>query len=520
MVRYYSFLHMKFSTIAGVLVGGLLCLVAPGETHATSVSTITFSVVDEFNVPLTTRIPQVEVGNCSIESVGAVKAINAPGQFSATVIWKDYLDRSCSLTVGARGFVTGGTQETGTLEVGATKNISTTFRLSYPLVVSLFDAQDVAVNNVAVEFGGIGAAKSVGNNYYFSETGTKKLEVHADGYGNVAANTALQGVLVTSDAVTRVTLQGATPCTVVSTNLTCAAVRKPLMIKVVDSNGVLVTDAAANIYRDLDFTNLLTAQTGGNMQFALPPGTFRGKIVNRNYKDHLFTVTVGSGVIEKVVIVEKINGSRVSPQDSRMYQVGSFVADGSTVSQLQVEVVGGDSTSTRLRDVKVEVKSNRGTVDVISIPENVTNSSGIVTAFITSTRMGTAYFDVFAGGEWIGTQKLYFGEPPLVSGISADAKRTTITTTVSPILADGVESVTVTVTARAVSGARIQGAKVSVASNRAGDKLVPKDAVTDERGEAQIIFTTKTAGTAWVSATIGGVAIEEIGVISVSPLVL
>lgn len=511
---------MKFSTIAGVLAGGLLCLMAPGGTHAASVSTITFSVVDEFNVPLTTRIPQVEVANCSIENVGAVKATNVAGQFSATVTWKNFVDRSCTVTVGARGFVTGGTQETGTLEVGMTKNIATTFRLSYPLVVSVYDAQGAAVNGAAVEFGGIEAVKAVGNTYYFSETGTKKLMVHANGYGNVAANTALSAVPVSSDSVTRVTLQGTTPCTVANTNLTCAAVTKPLIIKVVDSNGAIISDASANIYRDFDFTNVLTAQTGGNMQFALPPGTFRGKIITRNYKDHLFTVTVGSGVTEKVITVERINGSRISPQDSRIRQIGSFVADGTSVSQIQVEVVGGDETLPRLRDVTVEVKSNRGAVDVISIPENKTSSSGLVTAFVTSTRMGTAYFDVFANGEWIGTQKVYFGEPAVVSGVAVDAQRTTISTTVSPILADGIEKVTLTITARAANGARVQGAKVVVSSNRVGDVLIPKDAITDERGEAHVTFTSKTAGTAWVSATIGGVAIQEIGVISVAPLVL
>lgn len=511
---------MKLSTIVGLLAGGLLWVAVPGNVHAASVSTITFSAVDEFSVPLTARVPQVEVGNCSVESVSAVKATGVAGQFSATLTWKNFLDSSCTVTVGARGFVSGTPQETGTLEVGMNKTLTTSFRLSYPLVVTVYDVQGVAVNNAIVEFGGVEAVKSAGNTYYFSETGTKKLVVHANGYGNVAANTALQAVAVSSGAVTRVVLQGSTPCTVANTNLTCAAVTKPLVIKVVDSNGEVISDASATIYRDFDFTNVLTGQTGGNMQLALPPGTFRGKIISRNYNDQLFTVIIGSGVTEKVFTLEKMNGSRVASQNTRVRQIGTFVADGKTVSQISVEIVGGDESLARLRDVEVSLKSNRGSVDVIEISENKTNSSGLVTSFITSTRMGTAYIDVYANGVWIATEKVYFGEPAVVSGVAADAKRTTISTTASPILADGIEKVTVTITARAANGARIQGAKVTMQSNRVGDILVPKDAVTDERGEAQIIFSSKTAGTAWISANIGGVAIEEIGVISVSPLVL
>ncbi len=511
---------MKLRNIVGLIAGGVLYIALPLGARAAAVSTVTFSVVDEFNEPLTSRIPEIEVGNCSVDSVESVKSNGVPGQFTATIAWKNFEDRSCSFTVGARGYVTGGTQETGILDVGSTKNINTPFRLAYPLVVSVYDESQLPINNAVVEFGGVQAAKKINNTYYFSENGEKALVIFADGFGNVTTNTALSRVLVQKNTVTTVRLQGNTPCTVASTSMNCAALTKPLTIRVIDEAGMPVPAASVTLYKDFDFTNVLMTQVGGEQKFAVAPGTYRGKVVTRNFNDVLFTITVGNVAKEKVITIEKINGSKISPQDSRIRQIGGYIADGATNGQIQVEVISGDGTSTRLRDVTVDVKSNRGGVDVISIPQKITNSSGIVTAFITSTQMGSAYLDVYANSVWIGTMKVYFAEPPVTSNVPASATRSTIATSISPILADGIEKVTVTVTARNAIGARIQNAKVALSSNRNGDVIIPKESVTNENGEAVFMFSTKVAGTAWVTARIDGVDIIDIGVISVSPLVI
>jgi len=511
---------MKLRNIVGLIAGGVLCVALPIGARAAAVSTVTFSVVDEFNEPLLSRIPEIEVGNCSVDSVQSVKSNGVPGQFIATLAWKNFEDRSCSFTVGARGFVSGGTQETGILDVGGTKNINTPFRLGYSLVVSVYDELQTPINNAVVEFGGVQAVKKINNSYYFSESGEKSLVVFADGFGNITGNTALSRVMVQKNSVTTVRLLGSTPCTVGSMSMTCAALTKPLTVKVVDQVGALVSDAAVTLYKDFDFSNVLTTQVGGEQKFAVAPGTYRGKVVTRNFNDVLFTVTVGNTAKEKVVVIEKVNGSKISPQDSRIRQIGGYIADGVTNGQIQVEVISGDGTNTRLRDVTVEIKSNRGTVDTISIPQKITTSSGIVTGYITSTQMGTAYLDVYANSIWIGTMKVYFSEPPVVSGVLASQTRSTIHTSVSPILADGMEKVTVTVTARNAIGARIQNAKVTLSSNRTGDVIVPKESVTNEKGEAEFTFSTKITGTAWVKAHIDGVEIIDIGVISISPLVI
>lgn len=511
---------MKLRNILALIAGGVLYVALPLQADAASVSMVTFSVVDEFNEPLTSRIPEIEVGNCSVDSVESVKSNGVPGQFIATVAWKNFVDRSCSFTVGARGYVTGGTQETGILDVGSTKNINTPFRLAYPLVVSVYDESQLPINNAVVEFGGVQAIKKINNTYYFAESGEKPLVVFADGFGNVTTNTALARVLVQKNVVTTVRLQGSAPCTVASTTMNCAALTKPLTVKVVDEMGVVIPEASVTLYKDFDFTNVLATQVGGESKFAVAPGTYRGKVVTRNFNDVLFTVTVGNVVKEKVITIEKVNGSKISPQDSRIRQIGGYIADGATNGQVQVEVISGDGTSTRLRDVTVEVKSNRGSVDVISIPQKITNSSGIVTAFITSTQMGTAYLDVYANSVWIGTMSVYFNEPPVTSNVPASATRSTVTTSVSPILADGIEKVTVTVTVRNAIGARIQNAKVTMSSNRNGDVIIPKESITNEKGEAVFTFSTKVPGTAWISARVDAVEIIDIGVISVSPLVI
>ncbi len=114
------------------------------------------------------------------------------------------------------GFITSTTGDTSNRtdnnSAQSTQIVSDT---QYALKVIVNDANGTAVTGATVTHGGVSAATSVSNAYYFTTTGAGVLIVSKTGYDslNTSIDTGLANVGISSSAQTTVTLTGSTPFT-------------------------------------------------------------------------------------------------------------------------------------------------------------------------------------------------------------------------------------------------------------------------------------------------------------------
>lgn len=513
-------MHITHIKWFGVITGIILLSMTSTAHAAGANSTVTVSMTDQFGTAITDRTPQMSVGDCDVHDIVSVAATGTAGTYTATLAWQGVADKTCTFTVGARGFV-GSMSLPVTLAVGEGKIITQPFSLQYNLAVTAFDDTDHSVTSALVTMGGEQARVINNNTYYFAAPRTGALAVNDYGLLVSSVNTALANLTLSTDSVTNVRLQGTMPCTNESMNMTCSALSSAMRLTVLDQNGMGVTGALVDVYLDPAFTvrakSGLASGTGG-VSFPLGKGTYYVQVSANGFTDYLGTFTSGMSEFSKTFTLKRLSGSIPNPHTSRFQVVGSPVASGSSVTQLLIDVVGGDTAQTRLQNFPFTVISSRGSLDTITYPMTMTNGSGLGTAYITTETPGTAVFLVITSEGLLGTQTVTFLAPPTVSGVPASATRSLLSTTPSPILADGKEQVTVTVIAKTANGAPLQGALVTFKSNRPEDVLTEAGA-TNDKGMASVIFTTTKPGTAWISATLGTVPLTDIAVISVSPVV-
>jgi adhesin/invasin len=116
------------------------------------------------------------------------------------------------------------------------------------------------------------------------------------------------------------------------------------------------------------------------------------------------------------------------------------------------------------------------------------------------------------------------------SGLLADAFSGTVSVTVGPVSASqsivtaapdpiqvGSAPATVTVTARDAGGNPIQGANVVLTASGTNNTLGPVSNPTDVNGQATATYTSTSAGSHVVSATINGISITDNAVVTVDP---
>lgn len=516
----------------GALVGVMVLFGGGSSVHAAvAPSSLTFTVVDQFGAPLVTRTPQISVSDCDVSEIKRVAPTETPGTYMATLEWKAINDKTCVLTIGARGFITAASRVT-TIEIGEGKTLSTPFYLDYSLVVRAFDDVNAAVGGALVIANGQQASHVVQNTYYIAAAGRGSLQVYDSALLLGTENTALTALSLSSETVTNVKLQGTTPCTVMNTSLQCSGLMAPTKLSARDQNGSAVADATISVFSDSNFSKyvsirkngnesgaIATTDGAGNASLALNPGTYYVRVSAVGFTDVLTTVTQGSGLLTKTFNLKRLSAGVPSPTASRVQVIGTPTASSNKVTQIQVTVTGGDTAATRLKSLPIKVVSSRGGIDTITYESAYTNGSGIATAYVSSGTQGPAAFFIYVDDVLLATQSLFFSEPAPVTNVAASPSKSTIISTPSPILADGIETVTITVVARSIEGAPIQRASVILKSTRNEDVLNGIELTTNDLGTASANFTTKKMGTAWISATIGGVTIHDIAVISVSPLV-
>lgn len=120
------------------------------------------------------------------------------------------------ITITKSGYVTSTTGDTGDRTTNASAQSSQTFSdVGYILKVVVNDSVGIPITGATVTHGGIAAATSVSNVYYFTTTGSGALVVSKTGFDslNTAVDTGLAMVGVTNTAQTVVTLTGSTPFT-------------------------------------------------------------------------------------------------------------------------------------------------------------------------------------------------------------------------------------------------------------------------------------------------------------------
>ena len=120
------------------------------------------------------------------------------------------------ITVTKSGYVTSTSGDTANRTANADAQSTQTFSdAQYALKVVVNDSNGVAVVGATVTHGGVSAAASVSNSYYFTSTGAGAIAVSKSGFDSLSTSvdTGLANVGVTSSGQTVVTLTGSTPFT-------------------------------------------------------------------------------------------------------------------------------------------------------------------------------------------------------------------------------------------------------------------------------------------------------------------
>jgi hypothetical protein len=82
-------------------------------------------------------------------------------------------------------------------------------------------------------------------------------------------------------------------------------------------------------------------------------------------------------------------------------------------------------------------------------------------------------------------------------------------------IAAGTGSSTITVTVKGPGGELLSGISVTAASSGTGNTITPVSATTDQEGKAVFTFSSTVAGNKTITATAGGVVLEDTEVITV-----
>jgi adhesin/invasin len=144
----------------------------------------------------------------------------------------------------------------------------------------------------------------------------------------------------------------------------------------------------------------------------------------------------------------------------------------------------------------------------------VTGSDGV--AAVVEWRLGTATgentLSAAVAGQNLSGGPVVFSATGTPGGVSAEQS----TVIASPVTISASIASTITVAVRDQFGNPLSGVEVTLAASGSGNTLVQPSAPTNDDGEATGTLTATTVGSRTVSATAGGVAIEQTATVTVS----
>jgi hypothetical protein len=192
----------------------------------------------------------------------------------------------------------------------------------------------------------------------------------------------------------------------------------------------------------------------------------------------------------------------------------------STVTVSPTTITAGTQTSTitvTARDAYGNTVSGAtvvlgatGTGNTVAQPAGPTSANGVATGTLRSTVAGTKTVSATISGVAV-TQK----PTVTVKAGAVSAARSTVTAAPTTITA-GIQTSTITVTARDANGNPVSGATIVLAATGTGNTLTQPTAATNASGVATGTLRSTVAGAKTVSAKINGVAVTQTAVVTVN----
>jgi hypothetical protein len=270
--------------------------------------------------------------------------------------------------------------------------------------------------------------------------------------------------------------------------------------------------------RDLNGVNLVSG--GSTVTFATTAGTMSGTTDNGDgtYQATLTSsttvtnatvtaklggtniATIGTATNSASLTVSFVLGPVSATASTAVANPTSVAADGSSASTITIAAMDAYGHPLAGQTVSLSVSGSGNTVSTPAL----TGTNGQTSATLTSTVAETKTITVTIGSIQINAQ-------PTVTftaqGVSA-VKSTAVASPNTGLVADGVSTSTITVTAMDGSGNPLSGKTVALAVSGSGNTLTQPNSTTDVNGQNSSTLQSTVAGTKTVTVTVDGTVIN------------
>jgi adhesin/invasin len=236
-------------------------------------------------------------------------------------------------------------------------------------------------------------------------------------------------------------------------------------------------------------------------------GVATGTLTSTVAGARVVSATANGTSITKTVTVT-VNPSPVSPTLSTVAVAPSSIPVGSGTAMITVTVKNGSGQPISNATV---VLAASGSGNTLTQPATKTNATGVTTGTLSSSVAEVKTISAVANGIALNQTA---SVTVAAGGISAS--QSTLDAAPASISADG-GSATITVTAKDGSGNPVSDAAVVLAATGNGNTLTQPAGVTDANGVATGSLSSTVAEAKTVSATVGGVALTQTAMMTVTP---
>ncbi len=202
--------------------------------------------------------------------------------------------------------------------------------------------------------------------------------------------------------------------------------------------------------------------------------------------------------------------STSNPATQLIVDIGSTAADGVSTDQVHAHIVDANGNPVAGATVVFTVSGGTSGGTAVITGTGITDASGNAVLTITNTIVGTVLIDAKIGGVAINNSPATVA---FVAGAPAPSNPASqLIVDIGSTVADGASTDQVHAHLVDVNGNAVSGASVvfTVAGGTAGGTaVIAGTGITDASGNASLTITNTTAGTVFISATVGGVAINN-----------
>ena len=264
---------------------------------------------------------------------------------------------------------------------------------------------------------------------------------------------------------------------------------------------VTVRDSAGN---PVEGATITLAATGASNTLVQPQtvtdagGLATGTVASTRAETKTVTATVGGTLVLSAQPTVMFIAGPVDDAYSDVAVTPAMVtADGVSTSTITVTL--RDANSNPIIGATVMLAAT-GSANTLTQPSAMTDSHGVATGSIASTRAGSKTITAtVAGGAALGSQPTV----TFVAGPPADAMSTVVASPTT-LTADGIATSMITVTVRDATGNPVAAAPVTLSATGTGNSLNLLSSVTDGSGLATGTLASTVAESKVISATVSG----------------